>query len=307
MNFLNLQYFLAAAEELNFTQAANRLYISQQSLSNHISKLEKELGLPLFDRQPPMTLTPAGLILLKNARNMLSLKQKTENEIKDLNDFYNSEITIGISRERGAVMLPVLLTKFHKAFPHVRLHLVEGTSQVIEEALYKGKVDFTISFTLNDPVNISSEVLRKERTMIIVPNCIMKEYFPDTEKILCSENGYYSLALFRDCPFITVSTSTWLGAIFDNCCKELGLTPHIILETDMVRTMISLCIEGMGVIICPDFFVNSFSSDTLSKVSIFPLDYKPATHSIGINRLKNKYLTLASREFIKLTKQLMQS
>ena len=55
INFLNLEYFLAAAEELNITRAAKRLYISQQSLSNHISNLEKEFDVQLFNRTTPLT------------------------------------------------------------------------------------------------------------------------------------------------------------------------------------------------------------------------------------------------------------
>ena len=60
MNFRNLEYFLAAAEEKNITRAAKKLYISQQSLSEHIAKLEDELGVPLFERTPNLKLTYAG-------------------------------------------------------------------------------------------------------------------------------------------------------------------------------------------------------------------------------------------------------
>ena len=60
INFLNLEYFLVAAEELNFTRAAKKLFISQQSLSNHISNLEKEFDVVLFNRTSPLTLTYAG-------------------------------------------------------------------------------------------------------------------------------------------------------------------------------------------------------------------------------------------------------
>lgn len=63
INFLNLEYFLVAAEELNFTKAAKRLYISQQSLSNHISNMEKEFDVILFNRTTPLTLTYAGQAL----------------------------------------------------------------------------------------------------------------------------------------------------------------------------------------------------------------------------------------------------
>ena len=78
INFLNLEYFLVASEELNFTKAARQLYISQQSLSSHISNLEKEFGIALFNRTTPLTLTYAGQILQKRARQMLDLREETQ-------------------------------------------------------------------------------------------------------------------------------------------------------------------------------------------------------------------------------------
>ena len=74
INFLNLEYFLAAAEELNITRAAKRLYISQQSLSNHISNLEKEFDVQLFNRTTPLTPTYAGRALKLRAKPLLELR-----------------------------------------------------------------------------------------------------------------------------------------------------------------------------------------------------------------------------------------
>ena len=77
INFLNLEYFVVAAEELNFTKAAKRLFISQQSLSNHIAHIEKEFGVALFNRTTPLTLTYAGQRLLVRARTLLTYKDET--------------------------------------------------------------------------------------------------------------------------------------------------------------------------------------------------------------------------------------
>lgn len=76
MNFLNLHYFMVCAEELNFTRAAKRLFISQQSLSNHIKKLEEEYGVLLFNRGTHITLTEAGSCLYRNARDLVRLQKK---------------------------------------------------------------------------------------------------------------------------------------------------------------------------------------------------------------------------------------
>ena len=74
MNFLHLKYFLLVAEELNITRAAERLYISQQSLSNHISNMEKELDVKLFTRSPKLSLTYAGDLLVETATQIPYLR-----------------------------------------------------------------------------------------------------------------------------------------------------------------------------------------------------------------------------------------
>ena len=86
INFLNLEYFLVAAEELNFTKAAKKLFISQQSLSNHISNMEKEFDVILFNRTTPLTLTYAGQALKAKARQMLELRDETYRELSDIKD-----------------------------------------------------------------------------------------------------------------------------------------------------------------------------------------------------------------------------
>ena len=109
INFLNLEYFLVAAEELNFTRAARKLYISQQSLSNHISNLEKEFDVILFNRTSPLTLTYAGRALKTRARELLDLRDETYKEISDIKDFSTGQLSIGVSHTRGRVILPEVL------------------------------------------------------------------------------------------------------------------------------------------------------------------------------------------------------
>ena len=101
INFLNLEYFLVAAEELNFTKAAKKLFISQQSLSNHISNMEKEFDVILFNRTTPLTLTYAGQALKAKAKQMLELRDETYRELADIKDFSVGQLTLGLSHTRG--------------------------------------------------------------------------------------------------------------------------------------------------------------------------------------------------------------
>lgn len=84
INFLNLQYFLVLCEEMNFRRAAQKLHITQQSLSGHINKLETSFGVPLFDRKQPLTLTPAGMYLRKRAAEFLAMQDDLQKELLDI-------------------------------------------------------------------------------------------------------------------------------------------------------------------------------------------------------------------------------
>lgn len=101
MNFLHLKYFLMVAEELNITRAAERLYISQQSLSNHISNMERELDVKLFTRSPKLSLTYAGGLLVETATQILDLYSQYQTKVGDINRHYLGMLRVGISHTCG--------------------------------------------------------------------------------------------------------------------------------------------------------------------------------------------------------------
>ena len=310
MNFLDLEYFLVAAEELNFTRASKRLYISQQSLSKHIAKLEKHFGLQLFDRNSPMTLTSAGISLVKRAHIVLENKNEAELEINDIKDFRSGSLSVGVTHARGTVILPMVLPPFHQAFPQVKLRLVEGTSQQLDDALLMGKVDITIGFRPYDAINVESEVLLGEKTMLVVPHQIMDKYLPEKSQELRRMKTSPAIETFRNCPFVTINASTWAGAMFERYCRKMSFTPRVVVETLNIATLVALCLEGMGVIMCPQIFLHKLNSqmncEKLQTVSIYQLDHEPEHHVVAVNYLKNKYQSQASREFIRITKAVMR-
>lgn len=309
MNFLNLKYFIVTADEMNFTKAAKRLFISQQSLSNHIAKLEEYFGVQLFERNTPLTLTDAGQSLLKNAHKIMNVKQETELELQDIKDFKSAVLTIGVPNTRGAVILPPLLTRFGQEFPQVQIRLVEGTSNEITEALYKGIVDFTIGFEVDASDKLCTELLHEEHTQIVVPDNIFQEYFTEEERSHLLREKLLTVQTFARCPFIKMKHSNWIGEVFENSCREGQMEPRVILETVNIMTMVSMCAAGYGVILCPSVFVED-SSPVLScegreNIHRFVLDFPNAHKMIAINYLKNKYQTKAAREFIEMAKQML--
>lgn len=306
MNFVDLQCFLAAVEEMNFTKAAKRLYISQQSLSGHIAKLEEYYGLKLFDRNPPLTLTVAGEQFFQYAQSLSEVEKQARQALQDIKDFRSSDLKIGVSYYRGNVMMPMLLPRFHLQYPNVRLHLIEGTLARITDALYKGKADLILGYETRDVTNVKSEILYEEKTMIVVPDSIFRTYFSREEQDDICRHKILPLEVFAGCPFIKMKKNTWMGGIFDTYCEENDLEVNVVLETTSIATLVSLCVAGMGVIICPGIYLTNreLRPEKLSGLNMFVLEYGDANRKISINFLRNKYHSQASKLFIILAKEI---
>ena len=114
INFLNLQYFLVLCEEMNFRRAAQKLHITQQSLSGHINKLETSFGVPLFDRKQPLTLTPAGMYLRKRAAEFLAMQDDLQKELLDIGGMIGGSLTVGSTHARSQVLLPAAFRAFRR-------------------------------------------------------------------------------------------------------------------------------------------------------------------------------------------------
>ena len=107
------------AEELNITRAAERLYISQQSLSSHISNMERELNVKLFTRSPKLALTYAGDQLVQTATQIIDLYSQYLSKVGDINRHYLGVLRVGISHTCGLALLPDILPRFREEFPMV--------------------------------------------------------------------------------------------------------------------------------------------------------------------------------------------
>ena len=304
MNFLNLRYFVVVSEELNFSRAAKRLFISQQSLSNHIKKLEEEYGVLLFQRDHRITLTEAGQSLYRNAKEILEMQNKAEKELLDIKDFRQGRISLGIAPSRGLVMLPPLLTEYHQKFPQVRIRVYEGDNTQIQEQLLAGKIDLAIGFESSDEM-IESDILFHEQQYIVVPKTIFETYFTLEQQGNMLQSKTVPLTLFAQCPFVAANSSSWTDQVFRKMIEKYGFEPNVMARTYNTFTMLALCRSGLGVSICS----KTFLWDDLKKskradrdLYCFLPDDTLAANKIVISTKKGSYRTRAVKELIKVTK-----
>lgn len=309
MNFLNLNYFYVCAEELNFTRAAKQLFISQQSLSNHIKKLEEEFGVQLFNRGAHITLTEAGECLYRNARDILTLYHRTESEIADIRDFRRGEITVGIAPTRGTAMLPLLLKRYHQLYPQIRIRIFEGGNSELIEALNRGRVDLAIGFEMASE-DVESDLLFYEHQYIVVPKEIFDKYFDCAQQAELLLSRTKSLKPFAHCPFVMGESNTWTGQVVKAVCEQEGLCLNIVAQTLNTQTMLELSKAGIGVCICSGTFVQPELQNEMSannSLHCFLLDGPEARGAISICTRRNHYQTHAAREFVKVTKELFDT
>lgn len=311
MNFLNLEYFLVAAEELNFTKAANRLFISQQALTSHIRKLEEYFGAELFDRVPPMTLTNEGQCLVRRAKQMMTIRDEAAKEIKDIKDFTRADLTIGIPISRGRLILPKIMEVYLKRFPNVQLHVFEGTSNEVEEALHRGQIDLNIGFVPQDMTQLGKEYLCMDKLVAVIPDSILKEYCKEDFLLVKDRlEKEVDVRLIPKCPFLFMKGNTRTGTICRNMFSSAGVEPRVVLESRNIETLLALCYKRVGITFCPEVYYTesskSFNYQLLEDIHAYPVSYSEAKKEIVVSYLKDKYMTQAAKEFIAVAMECMQ-
>ena len=306
MNFLNIEYFLVAAKELNFSKAAEKLYISPQSLSTHIAKLENELGAELFYRDHPMRLTYAGEVLAKRGQEILDGKKQMLDELRDISDSRKGKLAIGVSHTRGLVFLPLVLPRFHEEYPGVDIKVLEAATSKLDAALANGDIDIMISLMPFSNENVESVELLSEEMFMLVPDKILEKYFPDNkDDILYRLQNGNEISLLKDCPFLMLYSDNRVRSIADKVLNENSIKPNILLEVENIETLLELSKKGMGITFYPHSLQSYSASKKFEGLHIVKVSYG-TEQAIGVGYLKNRFLSQAAKGFINILKEVIQ-
>ncbi len=140
-----LRYFLAVAREGSITHAAQRLHVSQPTLSKQLKELEGQLGKKLFVRGSfSVRLTEEGMLLRKRAEDILDMVDKTEEEFKALGEVSGGDIHIGCAESENIKYLARCVKALQTRYPRVRVHLYSGDTEDLSERLDRGLLDFAV-------------------------------------------------------------------------------------------------------------------------------------------------------------------
>ena len=310
MNFLHLKYFLMVAEEMNITRAAERLYISQQSLSNHIGNLEKELEVKLFTRSPKLSMTYAGELLVETATQILDLQSQYLSKVGDINRQYMGVLRVGISYTCGLTLLPDVLPRFRDEFPMVEFSLFEGNSSQLEDELTHGRVDLIICFQPIIMEGVEVLPLTEDRLIMVVPRRFTDQIFgerADEMRRQYQENGA-DISAFQQMPFVLLKRGNRVRSIIDQYLSRNFFKPKIILETENTVTTLAMAKANMGIVICPELFLRDIhvpvAQVSEEDLDLFPLVASPTCLVAGYRR--DRYITHFAERFIQIMKEVLQ-
>ncbi|MHA6533357.1 LysR family transcriptional regulator [Paenibacillus sp. BAC0078] len=294
MELRQLQYALQIAAERNFSRAADKLHIAQPSLSQQLSKLEKELGVLLFQRNTSsVELTHAGEKFVEQAQIIIDAVELLRQEMSDISQLRSGRVVVGSMPITGAHLLPHVLPVFKQKYAEVEITLLEDSSMNLEKLTASGQTDLSLlSLPLEIPT-LAYEVLGEERIDLAVP--------PEHRLASRSAAGIRTtLEELKDEPFIVLKEGQGFRKMTVELCREAGFEPRIVFESNNMETVQSLVAAGMGVTLVPHFIARAPRSEFVPVY--LPLAEPVPSRTLVVAYRRGRYLSKAAEAFMKTFK-----
>ena len=284
MDFSLLKSYIAVAEEKSFSTAAKHLFISQQTLSKQIAKIEEELATTLLIRSRPLSLTPDGKQFLKVAKEIIQLKQQFE-ESSSKSISRSHFIHMGIEHTIARALLPHVLPQYVNEHPDTYVKVSEESPDVLQKAIAYEGVDLVIGSLCNIPDNYEVVPLCPKEHVLLVPKAIMAQVLQGHPEFDLHHNAEgVDLSLFRCAPFIKLSRKVSGGRALSTYLKYYDVSVRFVCEVTNVENAFQLANSGLGLFIYPRMFWDlvggELQEDYLKNIDILPLPHLPEIESV---------------------------
>jgi DNA-binding transcriptional LysR family regulator len=286
MDFRQLRYFVAVAEELNFSRAAERLNISQPPLSIQIKAMEEELGATLLARtRHNVALTQAGKLLLDHARTALQELDRASDLVRRAGRGEAGLIRMGFVDSVPMLdLFSHLLAGFNQRYPNVRIDLHNMSTSRQISALALGEID--VGFIRPSQQCRPGPALRVHT----VSTDRLKLFLPARHTLSC-EAGPVSIRALRDQDFIGITAGSGCG-VHDftmRACSAAGFVPRVVQETHDLRTVLWLVAAGLGIALLPECYDRAGVANIVSRPLLVP---NPESHISMVARASDDCVLL---------------
>jgi len=260
MDIYQMKYVLALAKHRNFTQAAEHCYISQSSLSQHISKLEKELGVKLFDRTTrTIRITEAGQAFVEAAERILRDVDALEQTMSTYAGFLRGTINIGAITALERIGFSQLVTDFYSRYPNLTLNIYQGKSLSLLDSLEKRNIDvaFVTQPREHNYPNMDFRLIGRDEYTIILS---------DKHPLAARES--VDLLELKDEMFILQHPDQSVSGLCMQACAEAGFTPKVISRIETVSIAMNLARQGLGIVFLPSEVPEQYPMNGLKRLRL---------------------------------------
>ncbi|MHB8369486.1 MAG: LysR substrate-binding domain-containing protein [Leptospirales bacterium] len=260
-----LKVFLKVAEHQSFTQAGEALFLTQPAISLQVKSLEKDLGVPLFERTgKKVLLTEAGRKLLPLARSIIRQMEEAREAVLPLGDTPQGHLRLGASMTIGTYLLPRLLAGFRKAHPRITASLaVQNTHQILHD-LKSSEID--LGLIEGEPTK--TQGLSLDRTFLDHDHLVLID---SASHPLAPETGSSSLSLLRKLPFIGREPGSGTRQVIERELLEKGLPPDyfdVVMTVDNPEAIKELVALGAGLAFISSLCLNPEEADRIRTVPV---------------------------------------
>lgn len=296
MSDIDLEYIRAILKYGSITSASKKIYISQSALSQHIIRIEKKLGVRIFDRDfKPMKLTEAGLIYKKSLEDIEKLKENTLLKIEEINKLKFGEISIGSTDYQTYFFLSKILNEFNEDYPGIKIKLVEAKTDQLNRFARNGICDFAITYETDKYDELESINLYREDVFLAMSNKNpLKKYLKENNKIQSIE----AKKLIGQ-NIIRMKKGQNLVLQYQELDKFTENSLKTVLETDSIFIAQKCVRENFGLAILPESMLKEERDDLI----YFKLKEGLSSRTTMINYCKNHKLKRIANIFIDRLKE----
>jgi len=291
MELRHIRYFLAVAEEMNFSRAAEKLCIAQPPLSRQIQDLEAELGVTLFNRKKhALSLTDEGVLFKQYAIQVLDLVDQSTTQVKELQHGLQGMLNLGTVEGNAPRLFASWISGFHDINPHVQYTLWNGNSDDVAQRVMNGLCEVAVIMEPHNGAGLNCIPVYSEKWVAIIPK---------DHPLAKIKKKTVSMDQIADYELIIPSRESRLAEIGD-WFKGTNKAPKVRCRVANIISAYELTIQGLGITIFPGSARNIIDPET-----VVIKEFKEPAPTASYILVWNKYKTLshAAREFIEYVKE----
>lgn len=304
--FQGMEYVYEVHKSGSFSQAADNLYVSQPSISASVRRIEERLGCSIFDRSAkPLKLTQCGQKYIEAVEQIQMIEREFVEYVNDWNGLQRGSLVLGGSSLFSSLVLPPMISRFNRSFPHVHIELIEKTTANLEYFLSKGSIDMVMDYQIPHQEQYESELLFVEHLLLAVPrnnpvNSALRAYRVDAKHIQSGEAAIDAvppvpLERFKNEPFILMKTGNDSRRRADALCSAAGFQPRVLLEFDQQMTNYHVSTSGMGLCFASSTLVRLLEPS--SDMVYYRVSGEESKREVRLFWRQGRYITRAMEEF----------